>query len=38
MDKKYKLTNESIIYNGRKLYRIKALKNFSNVKKGDLGG
>jgi predicted acyltransferase (DUF342 family) len=35
---KYKLTNERIKHCGRTLYRIKALKDFSNVKKGDLGG
>lgn len=37
-NKKYKLTNESIKFYGRKLYRIEALKTFSNVKKGDKGG
>ena len=37
MDKKYELTDETINI-GHKLYRIKALKNFGNVKKGDLGG
>ena len=36
--KKYKLTNEAIQYQGKTLYRIKALKDFSNVTKGDLGG
>ena len=36
--KKYELTNEYITYLGRKLYRIKALKNFGNVKIGELGG
>ena len=36
--KKYELTNEYIIYLGKKLYRIKALKNFGNVKAGELGG
>lgn len=35
---KYKLTDEAITYNGRTLYRIEALKDFGNVKKGDLGG
>ena len=35
---KYKLTNETITHLGRTLYRIQALKDFSNVKKGDLGG
>lgn len=38
MEKKYELTNESIEYAGRKLYRIKALKNFRYVKKGNIGG
>ena len=37
-NRKYKLTNTTIRYMGRKLYRIKALKDFSDVKKGDLGG
>ena len=36
--KKYKLTNETIELNGKTLHRIKALKDFSNVKKGSLGG
>ena len=36
--KKYKLTDKSIIIDGRKLYRIEALKDFSLVKKGDKGG
>lgn len=36
--KKYELTNESINWKGRTLYRIKALKDFDNVKAGDLGG
>ena len=35
---KYKLTDEFIEFNMRKLYRIKALMDFSDVKKGDLGG
>lgn len=39
MEKEFELTEEFIINNsGIKLYRIKALKNFSDVKKGDLGG
>ena len=39
MEKNFELTEEFIINNsGIKLYRIKALKNFSDVKKGDLGG
>ena len=35
--KKFELTTK-ICFNGRTLYRIRALKNFKNVKKGDLGG
>ena len=38
IEKKYKLTNEFITLSNRKLYRIEALKDFSNVKKGDKGG
>ena len=38
MEKKYKLIEENIIYCGRTLYRIEALKDFGNVKKGDKGG
>ena len=39
MDKKYELSDISITLNdGRKLYRIKALKDFYNVTIGDLGG
>ena len=38
MNKKYKLTNEIINVDGYTFYRIKALKDFSNVKKGDKGG
>jgi len=38
MEKKYKLTEEFIDFCGRKLYRIQALKDFSNVKAGDLDG
>ena len=37
--KKYELTNETkVINNGVELHRIKALEDFGNVKKGDLGG
>ena len=36
--KKYELTSESITVNGRKLFRIKALRDFSSIKAGDLGG
>ena len=35
---KYKLTEETINVNGKTLYRIKSLKDFGNVKKGDKGG
>ena len=38
MDKKYELTNETITVNDHTLHRIKALRDFGNVKKGDLGG
>ena len=33
MEKKYKLTDETIEVNGKILYRIEALKDFSDVKK-----
>ena len=36
--KKYELSNETIVLNGVTLHRIKALKDFSDVKAGDLGG
>lgn len=37
--KKYELTNESItLDNGTKLYRIKSLKDFGNVRAGEIGG
>ena len=36
--KKYELTSETIKFNGVTLHRIKALKDFSDVKEGDLGG
>lgn len=35
---KYKLTDETIKHNGKTLYRIQALKDFSDIKAGDLGG
>src|SRR4030067_3045726 len=39
MEKKYELVKEDFLKVGRTtLYRIKALKNFSVVKAGDLGG
>lgn len=36
--KKYELTDETMELFGRKLYRIKALRDFGDVAKGDLGG
>ena len=39
MSKKYELTDECICTpSGKKLYRIRALKDFGEVHKGDLGG
>ena len=38
VDKKYELTEESIEFNGHKLYRIKAIKDFGPVDAGQLGG
>lgn len=38
MRKKYELTDETIIFDGVILHRIKALENFFKVKSGDLGG
>ena len=38
MGKKYKLTDDTRKYYGHTIYRIKALKDFGDVKKGDLGG
>jgi len=35
---KYKLTNNKKDVCGRTLYQIEALKDFGNIKKGDLGG
>ena len=35
---KYELTSESKVVDGHTLYRIRATKNFSDVKIGDLGG
>lgn len=37
-NKKYRLTDEKIEYKGRVLYRIQALRNFGDIKAGDLGG
>ena len=38
MDKKYELTDETMEFDGHTLHRIRALKSFSDVMKGDLGG
>lgn len=39
MSKKYKLTDETtVVHGGITLYRIQALRDFGDVKKGDLGG
>lgn len=38
MARKYELTDESIEFNGKILYRIKALIDFDDVNAGDLGG
>ena len=38
MEKKYKLTDEPIEVEGKTLYRIEALKDFCEIKKGDKGG
>lgn len=38
MEKKFVLTEDTCVIDGRTLYRIRAEKNFSDVKKGDFGG
>ena len=38
MEKKYKLTDETIEVEGKSLYRIEALKDFCEIKKCDKGG
>ena len=38
MEKKYKLTKETLKVYDKTLYRIEALKDFNDVKKGDKGG
>ena len=37
-EKKYIMTADTIVFGGIKLARIKALRDFGNVKKGELGG
>lgn len=36
--KKYELTDKTMEINNRTLFRIRALRDFGNVKAGDLGG
>lgn len=36
--KKYEFTEETKVFCGRKLHRIRALRDFNDVKAGDLGG
>ena len=36
--KKYELTSETKVFNDVELHRIKSLKSFGNIKKGELGG
>ena len=38
MKQKFILTDDSIEIDDSKLYRIKAIRSFGNVKEGDLGG
>ena len=38
MNKKYELTHETVEVGGSILYRIRALRSFSDVKAGELGG
>ena len=38
MEKKYKLTEESINFFDRTLYRIEAIRDFANITKGQKGG
>lgn len=38
MEKKYILTDETKEVDGRALHRIKAVRSFGTIKKGDLGG
>ena len=37
-ERKYEFTEETITTDGTVLHRIRAIRNFGNVKKGDLGG
>lgn len=38
MEKKYELTDEILKVGGRVLHRINALRNFGNIKQGEIGG
>ena len=38
MIKKFELTSETRVVNDKTLYRIRALRSFGDVTKGDLGG
>lgn len=38
MSFKYEITSEELVYGGLKLHRIRALRDFGDVRKGDLGG
>ncbi|WP_375662610.1 hypothetical protein [Bartonella sp. OC16QHHD] len=38
MEKKYEMTDETIEVGGKTLHRIRALRDFGRVKKGDVGG
>ncbi|WP_246067890.1 hypothetical protein [Bartonella saheliensis] len=38
MEKKYELTDETIEVLGKTLHRIRALRDFGDIKAGDLGG
>lgn len=38
MERKYELTDETIEIGGKTLHRIKAVRDFANIKAGDLGG
>ena len=38
MEKKYKLTEETLEIYGHVLHRIMALRDFGNARKGDIGG
>ena len=35
---KYRITDNTIEHNGHIIHRIQALKDFGNVKKGEVGG